>query len=214
MLKPILLLMRNRKRILYVLLTLVVLTLLAVVVCDKIVDDAAAGKNYSVVGEVPFNKVGLVLGTSKRLAGGQINPYYQYRIDAAVELWRSGKVECFVISGDNGTVEYNEPADFKEDLVRLGVDSAKIYLDFAGFRTFDSMVRLKKVFGQDSVTVISQQFHNERALYIAGREGIAAVAFNAKDVSKRNGLKVQAREKLARVKLFVDYVWRGAEVPG
>jgi SanA protein len=202
--------MRTRIRLRYILMSLVLITVLIIVVCNKIVDNAAYGKTYSIASEIPFNKVGLVLGTSKRLASGHINPYYQNRVNAAVELWKSRKVQSLIISGDNGTVEYNEPADFKEDLVRLGVDSSRIYLDFAGFRTFDSMVRLKKVFGQDSVTIISQQFHNERALYIARREGIVAVAFNAKDISRRHGLKVQAREKLARVKLFIDYMF-GAE---
>ncbi|RZK44958.1 MAG: vancomycin high temperature exclusion protein [Hymenobacter sp.] len=199
--------MRIPLRLRYVIIALVLLTVLIIVVCDKIVENAAIGKIFSVTSEIRFNKVGLVLGTSKRLAGGSINPYYQYRVNAAVDLWKSGKVQSLVISGDNGTVEYNEPADFRDDLIRLGVDSNRIYLDFAGFRTFDSMVRLKKVFGQDSVTIISQQFHNERALYIAKREGIVALAFNAQDISKRHGLKVQAREKLARVKLFVDYMF-------
>lgn len=202
--------MRISLRLRYVLIVLILFTVLVIVVCNQIVENAAFGKTYSTVSEVPFNRVGLVLGTSKRLAGGYINPYYQYRVNAAVELWKSGKVQSLVISGDNGAVEYNEPADFKEDLIRLGVDSDRIYLDFAGFRTFDSMVRLKKVFGQDSVTIISQQFHNERALYIAKREGLVAVAYNARDISKRHGLKVQAREKLARVKLFIDYMF-GAE---
>lgn len=199
--------MRIPVRLRYVITTLVLLPVLSIVVCDNIVTKAAIGKTFSTTSEIPFNNVGLVLGTSKRLAGGSINPYYQYRVNAAVDLWKSGKVQSLVISGDNGTVEYNEPADFRDDLIRLGVDSNRIYLDFAGFRTFDSMVRLKKVFGQDSVTIISQQFHNERALYIAKREGIVALAFNAQDISKRHGLKVQAREKLARVKLFVDYMF-------
>ena len=88
-----------------------------------------------------------------------------------------------------------------------GIDSSRIYLDYAGFRTFDSMVRLKEVFSQDSVTVISQRFHNERALFIASREGIDAIGFNAEDVSSNIGYKVQIREKLARVKLFLDYVF-------
>jgi SanA protein len=92
------------------------------------------------------------------------------------------------------------------DLISAGIDSAVIYLDYAGFRTFDSMVRLKEIFSQDSVTVISQQFHNERAIYIASQEGIAAIGFNAKDVSKKFGFRVQLREKFARVKVFVDYL--------
>jgi SanA protein len=95
----------------------------------------------------------------------------------------------------------------REDLIAAGVDSTHIYRDYAGFRTFDSMVRAREIFGQDSVTVISQPFHNERALYIAQREGISAISFNARDVGKRFGFKTQLRERFARVKVFVDYAF-------
>ncbi|RYF96871.1 MAG: hypothetical protein EOO02_21550 [Chitinophagaceae bacterium] len=124
-----------------------------------------------------------------------------------MDLWNHKKIDAIIVSGDNSRTSYNEPQDFKDDLVKAGIDSNKIYLDYAGFRTFDSMVRLKEIFSKDSVTIISQQFHNERALYIASREGISAVGFNARDVSAKLGLKVQAREKLARVKLFADYLF-------
>jgi SanA protein len=86
------------------------------------------------------------------------------------------------------------------------VDASRIYLDYAGFRTFDSIVRLREIFGQDSVTIISQPFHNERAIFLASREGIYAVGFNARDVNREQGMRVQTREKLARVKVFVDYL--------
>jgi SanA protein len=92
----------------------------------------------------------------------------------------------------------------RADLMAAGIDSNLIYLDYAGFRTFDSVIRLKAVFGQDSVTIISQKFHNERAVYIAKEEGIYAIGYNAKDVGARQGLKTQIREKMARVKVFVD----------
>ncbi|HTE27576.1 SanA/YdcF family protein [Flavitalea sp.] len=198
--------MRKRFTVIYVAAGLLLSVLLIVIICNAKVENAAAGKTFSKVGDVPYNKVGLVLGTGKTLEGGFINPYYQYRVNAAVELWKKNKIQSIIISGDNSTTDYNEPGDFRQDLIKLGVDSNHIYLDYAGFRTFDSMVRLKKIFGQDSVTVISQEFHNERALYIAKREGIVAVGFNARDVNAKQGIKVQAREKLARVKLFVDYL--------
>jgi SanA protein len=96
----------------------------------------------------------------------------------------------------------------RSDLIAAGIDSAVIYLDYAGFRTFDSIKRLKDIFGQDSATIISQQFHNERAIYIAGREDIYAIGCNAPDVGAQSGFKVQLREKFARVKVFADY-WFG-----
>jgi SanA protein len=96
----------------------------------------------------------------------------------------------------------------RQDLIATGIDSSIIYLDYAGFRTFDSMVRLKEIFSQTAVTVISQPFHNQRAIYIASKEGINAIGFNAKDLNGNLGFKVQAREKLARVKMFLDF-WLG-----
>jgi SanA protein len=198
--------MRKRFILLYITAGLLLSILLIVIVCNAKVENAAAGKTFFKAEDVPYNKVGIVLGTGKTIEGGFINPYFQYRVNAAVELWKKHKIQSIIISGDNSTTDYNEPVDFRNDLIKLGVDSNHIYLDYAGFRTFDSMIRLKKIFGQDSVTIISQQFHNERALYIAKREGIVAVGFNARDVNAKQGFKVQIREKLARVKLFVDYL--------
>ncbi len=163
---------------------------------------------YTDSGAIPYNKVGLLLGTSKFLSSGYRNLYYTYRIDAAARLLKEGKIKYLVISGDNSRKEYSEPEDMRADLIAAGIDSSVIFLDYAGFSTFDSVVRLKEIFSQDSVTIISQQFHNERALYMARREGITAVAFNATDVSAKYGFRVQMREKLARVKVFVDY-WFG-----
>jgi SanA protein len=176
---------------------------------NKIIVENAEQKLYSDINNVPFRKVGLLLGTAKftKFSGrGYYNPYYTNRIDAATKLVKSGKVKYLIVSGDNGKKEYNEPELMRSDLIKAGIDSTIIYLDYAGFRTFDSMIRLKEVFGQDSVTVISQRFHNERAIYIASKEGISAIGFNAKDVTKKQGFKTQMREKFARVKVFLDYI--------
>ena len=199
---------RKKKIILYSLLALIPVCLVAIYWCNSIITNTAKGKLFTDVTTIPFNKVGLLLGTSKHLGNGVANPYYTYRIEAAAGLLKAGKIKYLVISGDNSHKEYNEPEDMRTDLMAAGIDSAVIFLDYAGFRTFDSMVRLKKIFGQDSVTIISQQFHNERALYIAHREGMSAIAFNAADVSARQGITTTLREKLARVKVFIDY-WFG-----
>ena len=199
---------RKRKIIVYSLLALIPICLITIVWCNRIITNTAKGKLYTSVNAIPANKVGLLLGTSKSLASGYPNYYYTYRIEAATRLLKAGKIKYLVISGDNSRKEYSEPEDMRADLMAAGIDSSVIFLDYAGFRTFDSIVRLKKIFGQDSVTIISQQFHNERALYMANKEGIAAIAFNATDVSANMGIRVQLREKLARVKVFVDY-WFG-----
>ena len=172
--------------------------------CDHIIENAAKDRTYWNVTEVPKNKVGLVLGTSNRLAGGGSNPYYTNRIKATLELFKAGKIDYILVSGDNSTQYYNEPTVFKKDLVQGGIPSEKIFLDYAGFRTLDSMVRAKHIFGLDSVTIISQKFHNERAIYLAEKKGLYAIGFNADGISLNQGLKVQIREYFARVKVFID----------
>lgn len=198
--------MNYRKLLLYLFVIVIIISLVAVVYCNWAVNKAAEGKLFRQVKEVPFNKVGLLLGTSKFLEDGRANLYYQYRIQAALELYKAGKVQYIIVSGDNSREDYNEPELMRNDLVQGGIDSNHIVLDYAGFRTFDSIVRLREIFGQSKVTIISQQFHNERALYIASKEGITAVAYNAKDVTTAAGFKTRLRERLARVKVFVDYL--------
>ena len=161
---------------------------------------------FSKVKEIKANRVGLVLGTAKLLRSGRTNLYYVHRINATVKLFKAGKIKYVLISGDNGNTEYDEPTDFKTDLIKKGIPEYRIFLDYAGFRTLDSVVRAKKVFGLNAFTVISQKFHNERAVFLANKNDIDAIGFNAKDVSGRYGLKVQIREYFARTKAYLDVI--------
>ncbi|TFG74380.1 MAG: vancomycin high temperature exclusion protein [Flavobacteriales bacterium] len=183
------------------------IALLILILCNYTIDRAAEGKTFSTIESVPKNRVGLVLGTSKRRTNGQPNPYYTNRINATIALFNAGKIDFVLVSGDNGTIYYNEPTTIKKDLVKGGIPENKIYLDYAGFRTLDSMVRAKEVFGLDQVTVISQKFHNQRAIYIAEKKGLHAIGFNATDIYGQSGLKVKLREYFARVKVFMDLVF-------
>ena len=153
---------------------------------------------------IPENKVGLLLGTSKLLKSGSPNQYFYNRITAAVELYEAGKIKIIVISGDNSRKHYNEPQDMKEELIKRGIPENKIYLDYAGFRTYDSIYRMKEIFLQNSFTIISQGFHNQRAIYIANSLDLNTIGYNAKDVDVYNGSKTKLREKFARVKVFID----------
>ena len=166
----------------------------------------ASKKTYNSVAKIPKNNTALLLGTGKYLSNGNVNLFYTYRIRAAVQLFKAGKVNYILISGDNGSKLYDEPTTFKEDLMAAGIPESRIYLDYAGFRTLDSVVRAKAIFGQESITVISQEFHNERAIAIAGLKGIKAVGYNAKNVSGKNGFKVKVREVLARAKVVIDWM--------
>ena len=195
------------RRILLFLILLLAIGIITIFFCDRTIRRSCEGKLYSNTNNIPFNKVGLLLGTGKYLTSGIENAYYTYRIAAAATLMKSGRIKYLVISGDNSRKDYNEPEEMRRDLISRGIDSSMIYLDYAGFRTFDSVIRLKEIFGQDSATIISQPFHNERAIYIASKEGMTTVGFNAQDVSKHFGLRTQLREKLARTKVFIDYIF-------
>ena len=155
--------------------------------------------------KLPNEKVGLLLGTSKILKSGWKNLYFFNRIDAAEQLYKSGKIKYILISGDNSTKDYSEPEDMQAELLKRGIPADKIVLDFAGFRTLDSVVRAKEIFGQNSFIIISQKFHNERAIFLAQNYGIKAYGFNSKDVNKYFGFKTKLREYFARVKVFVDF---------
>ena len=157
-----------RKRI----LALLAAPLAVIVLSHLVIEWSTSGKLYDRVAEVPYNKVGIVLGTARHRAEGGLNPYYENRIKAAVALFKAGKISFVLASGDNGSIYYNEPDTIKKDLIAAGIPEDKIFLDYAGFRTLDSMVRAKTVFGLDAATIISQEFHNERAIFIAGFKGL------------------------------------------
>lgn len=194
------------KKILYTIFALILLSVITIFSCNAIINNATEGKTFDKFNTIPKNKVGLVLGTAKKLTSGSPNPYYTNRILATIALFNAQKIEFILVSGDNGSIYYNEPKAIKKDLIKGGIPEDKIFLDYAGFRTFDSMIRAKYVFGLDSVTVISQEFHNDRAIYIAQEKGLNAIGFNAKDLSGSNGFKVQLREYFARVKVFIDLI--------
>lgn len=153
--------------------------------------------------DVPEGKVALLLGTSKK-AYGRPNLFFQRRIDAAVELYESRHLRAILVSGDHSRPGYNEPQDMKDALVARGVPEGRVFLDFAGYSTLDSVLRARRVFGLHDFVVISQGFHLERALYIARANGIAAVGFEAQGVYGPLALRVHLREYLARVKAFAQ----------
>ncbi|WP_126652653.1 SanA/YdcF family protein [Chryseobacterium aureum] len=162
------------------------------------------------IADVPEAKTGLLLGTGKVLSDGSPNAYFYNRIQAAADLFKSGKIQYIIVSGDNSTKDYNEPEDMQEALVQQGVPQNKIIMDHAGFRTLDSVVRAKDIFSQTKLVIISQKFHNERAVFLARKNGMEAFGYNAADVNKYAGLKTNLREYLAKAKAYWDLLF-GAE---
>lgn len=196
--------MKFLKKILNTGLILIVVSALFVWWSNTTIESDTETFNSFNINDIPKEKVGLVLGAGKTLANGQPNLYFNYRIDAAAELYKAGKVQYFIVSGDNSKKNYNEPEDMKLALMEKGVPENHIFEDFAGFRTLDSVVRAKEIFGQKELVIISQKFHNQRAVFLAQQNGMTAYGYNAKDVNKTMGFKTNLREKFARAKVYWD----------
>lgn len=169
----------------------------------------ANGKTFDDVSEMPHNKVGLLLATSPITPGGAHNFYFDNRIKAADELYKAGKIDIIIASGGDytktQTIGCDEPKAILDSLVARGIPADRIIFDYDGTRTLNSIVKAKEVYGLDSLTLISQKYHNERAIFLADEYDIYAVGYNAEPSPiRRNRIKNTLREYLARVKMFID----------
>ena len=198
----------KNKKVRITIITSIILLVVIVWIADYTINKTTNNLVYQDVTKIPYNKVGLLLGTSKLLSSGIPNQYFEKRINATVELYQAHKIDKIVISGDNSKKDYNEPLDMKTELVANGIPDSVIYLDYAGFRTFDSVIRMYKIFGQSKFTIISQDFHNRRAVYIANHKQMQTIGYDAADVDTYNGFKTKLREKFARVKVFIDLFFK------
>lgn len=188
---------------------IVSLTAIFTVAVNCNVDSAADGHIYSDIASVPHNRVALLLGTSPRNRNGGPNSYFTNRISTAASLFHAGKADYILASGDNHTLYYNEPIAMRDSLLARGVPADRIVLDYAGFRTLDSVVRAKEIFGCDSLTIISQADHSARALFLARNSGIEAIAVQAPLRAGRwVRIRMSLREWLARDKMMLD-IWFG-----
>ena len=187
----------------------VVVCIALMLICDQIVVSNAKGKVFSDIDSIKSNKVGLLLGTTPQARIGRItNYFFIYRIDAAEKLYKAGKIERILISGDENSLDgINEPECMKDSLAARGIPASSIILDGKGYRTICSVVNANKVFGLKSFTIISQKFHNERAIYQAMHLGLDVEnlqGYNAKTPRSRRAYLTTIREYFARVKMFID----------
>ena len=185
------------------LLSLLFLILL-IVFSNLLISKCSVDKIYSTVDDAPVADVALLLGTSRYTARGNTNLYFKYRIQAVVALYNAGKIKHIIVSGDNSVTSYNEPREMRKALIAKGIPEDDITLDYAGFRTLDSVVRCKEVFGQNNFIIVSQQFHIERALFIATKFDIDAIGYIAKNPPEKYSLKTNFREYFARTKAIID----------
>ena len=178
-------------------------------ICNQIVVNNAEGKVFSEIDSIKYNKVGLLLGTTPQARITKVkNYFFIYRLDAAEHLYRAGKIAKILISGDEHSLDgVNEPECMRDSLVARGIPASAIILDGKGYRTINSIVNANKVFGLKSFTIISQEFHNERAIYQAEHLGLDVEnlqAYNAKMPKSRRAYITTIREYFARVKMFWD----------
>ncbi|CAM3577149.1 SanA/YdcF family protein [Parendozoicomonas haliclonae] len=194
----------NSGRVLALAALAAVALLLIISLCNLLITRTAKPYLYSDINRIPAHKVAVVLGTSRYTSDGDFNWHYRRRMEAAAALIKEEKIGYVLVSGDNGTRWYDEPTRMKRDLITLGVPAERIYRDYAGFRTLDSIIRAKEVFGLDTFIIISQQFQNERALYIARKNNIDAIAYNARGILIPEDYSNRIREALARVLAVIE----------
>ncbi|CNK21919.1 sana protein [Yersinia mollaretii] len=190
------------KRLIISLIIIAGLLMITAIVLDRWISWKTAPFIYDELQDLPHRQVGVVLGTAKYYRAGGINQFYQYRIQGAINAYNSGKVSYLLLSGDNALQSYNEPMTMRRDLIAAGVAPADIVLDYAGFRTLDSIVRTRKVFDTNDFIIITQRFHCERALFIALHMGIQAQCFAVP--SPKDMLSVRVREIFARLGALSD----------
>lgn len=198
--------MRIVKRVAIVAVAVLLSTILFCFASNRVVLGSAEGKIFSNTSEVPFEPfepIGLVLGSAP-VINGFSNPFFVNRMAAAADLYKAGKVRKLLVSGDNGAVNYDEPTAMRDALVKLGVPSADIALDYAGFRTLDSIVRAHEIFGVDRCTIVTDDFHLPRALYIASERHLDAVGYQSRSVNRNFSPMTYVREVGARSLTWID----------
>ena len=192
----------------WIVLVPVIVCLVTITVCQVVVLISSRGQIYSDVAKIPHREVGLLLGTSPLGRTGRPNQFFLRRIDAAAALYKAGKIDRFIISGARRSQWYDEPEAMRKALLNRGLPDNILILDGEGFHTIASIVRAKEVFSVDSLTIISQEFHNERAVFMASHNGVDAIAYNAANTSSRKWrLIMMGREFMSRVKAVFEVLY-------
>jgi SanA protein len=179
---------------------MVLLGVATVIAANAIIVISSSGEDTSEVSTLPHAQAALVLGAQVQ-KDGRMSAMLADRVAQAVALWRAGKVDRILVSGDHHSWSYDEPGTMRKALLAAGVPPSAIFTDHAGFNTWASMVRARKVFGVKQAIVVTQGFHMSRALYLARAAGLDARGLDA-DLRAygAQGKKMGVREVLARVK--------------
>ena len=197
--------MRRKRRLRKLLWGSLVFFVLFVLLCNRWVINSTDSYLYSNYALLPENDVGIVLGTSSYTREGEPNPQFYARVQAAAELYRLGKIKHIIVSGANPDSTYNEPRRMWQELTKTGVPAKDITMDFAGFRTLDSLARAQQVFGLERCTIITQRYHAYRGVFLGKKLGMKVAAFIAPiEPGGDHGSRNPPREIFARVKAVLD----------
>lgn len=194
----------NIKYVAWLVISLCFILGLSLILIDQAIGFYVRSQIYTDINQLPKRPYGVVFGTAKYVAKNKPNLYYQYRLQAANALFKQNKVDYLLLSGDNRTAQYNEPRNMYQDLRKMGIGNEFLYMDYAGFRTLDSVIRANQVFQAHSVTLITQRFHCERALFIANYYHIDAICYAAQSPKLHYSLRI--REFFARLLLIWDLI--------
>lgn len=175
-----------------------------IIAIDSLISFSVRKSVYDNIEQVPYRPYAVLLGTSKYTTKNTPNQFYQHRLKTAKALFDNEKTDYILLSGDNRTLQYNEPKMMGNDLKKMGVWDNVLFPDYAGFRTLDSVIRAKEVFHAEPMTIISQRFHCERALFIAQYHNIDAICLAAAD--PEIFIITRIRETLARL-LMLWELW-------
>ncbi|MGQ0286173.1 SanA/YdcF family protein [Pasteurellaceae bacterium 22721_9_1] len=184
------------KRLIYSASALISLGIISLFAVDQFVGYSVKSQIYDQIDNTPYRPYAVLLGTAKYVAKNTPNQFYNHRIESTKALFDAKKIDYILLSGDNRTLQYNEPRTMRKDLIKMGIEEQFLFPDYAGFRTLDSIIRAKEVFKAEPMLIISQRFHCERALFIANYHNINAICFAADNPDIYT--LVRLREMLAR----------------
>jgi len=147
----------------------------------------------------------MILG-ARVYSGGRPSPILRDRLDYGYELYAQGKAKKILVSGDHGQTDYDEVNVMKDYLMEKGVPREDIFMDHAGFNTYDSMYRAKAIFEIETLLICTQDFHIARSVYLARSMGIEAYGYPCEDKPTYGMNRLKLRESFARLKAFTDNI--------
>lgn len=198
---------KNIKRIALILFATLALVLVFVYSLSSHIKETTSEYIFAKAEDVPEAYTVIVLGASVK-SNGNLSVILKDRVESALQLYHLGKVKRFLLSGDNGTQSYNEPKAMKKYLMERGVNEDHVFLDYAGFDTYDSMYRAAAIFEVDRAIIVTQNFHLPRAVYIARKLGLDYVGYIGDKHVYAHEDSNKKRELLANVKAYLELIFR------